>query len=83
MKPEDKAVVQQALEALEMFSPKFPPLVYTETDRKRDEAITALRQLLEQPEPVQELQRYSPDGEGGMEVDSLGAYVKLREKNGY
>jgi hypothetical protein len=54
MKPEDKAVVQQALEFLEMISPQFPPLVYTETDRKRDEASTALRQLLEQPEPVQE-----------------------------
>jgi hypothetical protein len=52
MKPEDKAVVQQALEFLEMISPQFPPLVYTETDRKRDEASTALRQLLEQQEPV-------------------------------
>ena len=31
-----------------------------------------------QPAPVQELQRYSPNGEGGMEVDSLGAYVKLQ-----
>ena len=50
MKPEDKAVVQQALEFLEMISPQFPPLVYTETDRKRDEASTALRQLLEQSE---------------------------------
>jgi hypothetical protein len=29
-----------------------------------------------QPAPVHELQRYSPDGEGGMEIDSLGAYVK-------
>jgi hypothetical protein len=28
---------------------------------------------------VQELQRYSPNGEGGMEVDSLGAYVKLQD----
>jgi hypothetical protein len=54
MKPEDKAKVQQALEFLEIISPQFPPLVYTETDRKRDEASTALRQLLEQPvqEPV-------------------------------
>jgi hypothetical protein len=50
MKPEDKAKVQQVLEFLEMISPKFPPLVYTETDRKRDEASTALRQLLEQSE---------------------------------
>jgi len=32
-----------------------------------------------QPAPVQELQRYSPNGEGGMEVDSLGAYVKHRD----
>jgi hypothetical protein len=54
MNERDKAVVQQALEFLEIISPQFPPLVYTETDRKRDEAITALRQLLEQPAPVQE-----------------------------
>jgi hypothetical protein len=32
-----------------------------------------------QPAPVQVLQRYSPDGEGGMEVDSLGAYVKHQD----
>jgi hypothetical protein len=29
--------------------------------------------------PVQGLQRYSPNGEGGMEVDSLGAYVKHQD----
>jgi hypothetical protein len=29
--------------------------------------------------PVQVLQRYSPDGEGGMEMDSLGAYVKHQD----
>lgn len=29
--------------------------------------------------PAQVLQRYSPDGEGGMEVDSLGAYVKHQD----
>jgi hypothetical protein len=29
--------------------------------------------------PVQELQRYSPNGEGGMKVDSLGAYVKHQD----
>jgi hypothetical protein len=29
--------------------------------------------------PVQVLQRYSLDGEGGMEVDSLGAYVKHQD----
>ena len=28
---------------------------------------------------VQVLQRYSPDGEGGMEVDSLGVYVKHQD----
>jgi hypothetical protein len=50
MNEQDKAKVQQALEFLEIISPKFPPLVYTETDRKRDEAITTLRQLLEQPD---------------------------------
>jgi hypothetical protein len=32
-----------------------------------------------QPAPVQEMHRYSPNGEGGMEVDSLGAYVKLQD----
>jgi hypothetical protein len=32
-----------------------------------------------QPAPVQGPQRYSPDGEGGMELDSLGAYVKLQD----
>jgi hypothetical protein len=53
MNQQQRAVVQQALEALEMFNPKFPPLVYTETDRKRDESINALHQLLEQ-QPVQE-----------------------------
>jgi hypothetical protein len=33
-----------------------------------------------QPAPVQEPQRYSPDGAGGMEVDSLGAYVKHQDR---
>jgi hypothetical protein len=32
-----------------------------------------------QPALVQELQRYSPDGAGSMEVDSLGAYVKHQD----
>jgi hypothetical protein len=32
-----------------------------------------------QPAPVQEMHRYSPNGEGGMELDSLGAYVKLQD----
>jgi hypothetical protein len=50
MNEQQRAVVQQALEALEFCqAPIFRP------DRsKREEAITALRQLLEQPEPVQE-----------------------------
>jgi len=39
-----------------------------------------LNQLATPPAaPVQELKRYSPDGVGGMEVDSLGAYVKLQD----
>ena len=29
--------------------------------------------------PMQELQRYSPDGEGSMELDSLGAYIKHQD----
>jgi hypothetical protein len=47
MTPQQRAVVQQALEALEFCqAPIFRP------DRsKREEAITALRQLLEQPAP--------------------------------
>jgi hypothetical protein len=50
MNEQQRAVVQQALEALEFCqAPIFRP------DRsKREEAITALRQLLEQPEPVQD-----------------------------
>jgi hypothetical protein len=32
-----------------------------------------------QPAPVQEMHRYSPNGEGGMELDSLGAYVKHQD----
>jgi len=54
MNQQQRAVVQQALEALEFCqAPIFRP------DRsKREEAITALRQLLEQPEPVQEPQAF-------------------------
>jgi hypothetical protein len=49
MKPEDKAVVQQALEALEYHTVQTRPLTRTQ------EAMDALRQLLEQPvqEPVE------------------------------
>ena len=39
----------------------------------------ALVRADERAAPVQELQRYSPNGEGGMEVDSLGAYVKHQD----
>jgi hypothetical protein len=48
MKPEDKAVVQQALEAMEYHTVQTRPLTRTQ------EAMDALHQLLEQPEPVQE-----------------------------
>jgi hypothetical protein len=44
-----------------------------------DEICMALTTPPAQPAPVQELQRYSPNGEGGMEVDSLGAYVKHQD----
>jgi hypothetical protein len=33
--------------------------------------------LAEQPAQQEIVQRYSPDGEGGMEIDSLGAWVKF------
>jgi hypothetical protein len=53
---------------------------YQQFDRLAvDKAISALTQLLEAQPAVQEPQRYSPDGEGGMEVDSLGAYIKLQD----
>jgi len=53
---------------------------YQQFDRLAvDKAISALTQLLEAQPAVQEPQRYSPDGEGGMEVDSLGAYVNLQD----
>jgi hypothetical protein len=92
MKPEDKAVVQQALEFLEMISPQFPPLVYTETDRKRDEASTALRQLLEQPEsaPVQEpdyawttVEDYEKEAGFQVGVGFKMAWVMARTTNGF
>jgi hypothetical protein len=49
------------------------------------EALAAQQEHEPENEPfvslasVQEPQRYSPDGEGGMELDSLGAYVKLQD----
>jgi hypothetical protein len=46
MKPEDKAKVQQALEAMEYHTVQTRPLTRTQ------EAMDALRQLLEQQEPV-------------------------------
>jgi hypothetical protein len=54
MKPEDKAVVQQALEALEdVVKNCWRDIPSWRLDEIK-ERITALRQLLEQPEPVQE-----------------------------
>lgn len=35
------------------------------------------KQALEQPAQQEPVQRYSPDGEGGMEIDSFGAWVKF------
>ena len=53
-------------------------LEYIETDaHERKYVRHAIKQAL--AAPVQEMHRYSPDGEGGMEVDSLGAYVKLQD----
>ena len=50
MKPEDKVKVQQALEAMDSAWGYGTRRI----DDKLITAITALRQLLEQPEPVQE-----------------------------
>jgi type V secretory pathway adhesin AidA len=47
--------------------------------RALDKKAENARELGLDYEPVQELQRYSPSGEGGMEVDSLGAYVKHQD----
>jgi hypothetical protein len=52
MKPEDKAVVQQALEAFEHLHSTGDTQVFDMC--YAPELIPALRQLLEQPEPVQE-----------------------------
>jgi len=47
----DRELLQQALDALEMYAPAFESLIYTKTDKKRDETLAALRQRLAQPEP--------------------------------
>jgi hypothetical protein len=61
---------------------KNPEQHYEFTDPKKANAV--LMSLCQEAAdalavPVQEMHRYSPDGEGGMEVDSLGAYVKLQD----
>jgi hypothetical protein len=73
-----------ALEALEGVLDDSPKVLEAsiagglyEVIQCRD-AITAIKQARAAP-TVQELQRYSPDGEGGMELDSLGAYIKLQD----
>ena len=73
-----KEAMKLALEALEK-------LVRFESDsweigacRIVGQASRALREALaEQPAQQEPVQRYSPDGEGGMEIDSLGAWVKF------
>jgi hypothetical protein len=65
---------------------QVPDLTHDQWDAWQDkhglilerEALDDLRAMLAAA-PVQVLQRYSPDGEGGMEVDSLGAYVKHQD----
>ena len=89
MKPEDKAKVQQALEAMEVASSCVDGYYLPEGKTLLPEvesAITALRQLLEQPEPVQPIgyEKYAAIREGH---ESLREFVraidaKLREKNG-
>jgi hypothetical protein len=64
-----------ALEALTVLLDEWTPA--RQAQLKGMEAVTALKQA--RSAPVQELQRYSPDGAGSMEVDSLGAYVKHQD----
>jgi hypothetical protein len=43
------------------------------------DALAESRREVAALKAVQEPQRYSPDGEGGMELDSLGAYIKHQD----
>jgi hypothetical protein len=78
----DKAL-DLALAALEESHPEAYRHVITAIKQARalDKKAENARELgLDyEPAPVQGPQRYSPDGEGGMEVDSLGAYVKHQD----
>jgi hypothetical protein len=54
------------------------PLIEEVLVKKLGQAMTfAKKELAEQPAQQEPVQRYSPDGEGGMEIDSLGAWVKF------
>jgi hypothetical protein len=43
-------VMKRAKEALEMFVPKFQPLIHSKADYMRDEAISYLEQAIKQAE---------------------------------
>jgi hypothetical protein len=58
MNQQQRAVVRQALEALELTDNDAVYGLYRDEKRQVLDAITALRKLLEQPEPVQEPTRY-------------------------
>jgi hypothetical protein len=84
-----KEALKLALEALKLNNDEWKSLAdsgdcgYWNAEdqdhyKQTNEAITVCEQALA-AHTVQEPQRYSPDGEGGMEVDSLGAYVKHQD----
>jgi hypothetical protein len=78
MTKDEALAMDLALEALEDLQRQYSiyPNSFWDWSKGR-KAITAIKQAL--AAPVQVLQRYSPDGAGAMEVDSLGAYVKHQD----
>ena len=71
----------EALKLLDALKVKYSDVIYATSPHlaaQFENGIAGIEQALAAP-TVQEPQRYSPDGEGGMEVDSLGAYVKLQD----
>jgi hypothetical protein len=76
----EKAKLKQWVKAVVSVA-RYAPAgegVFSAVMMAQDDMNEVLKQALAAP-PVQELQRYSPNGEGGMEVDTLGAYVKHQD----
>jgi hypothetical protein len=77
--PEDYQMTPKQEEALRDYLQEvIVPLIEEVLVKKLGQAMTfAKKALAEQPAQQEPVQRYSPDGEGGMEIDSLGAWVKF------